>query len=134
MTRESRIVQNIEITDYLKSETTAWADEVMEMFKVATLLEKTYLRWGDPLMYTMVGDAWIDECWRIETAKYLFEQQDKIFDGLGGIPALKILTFHYPEPFQEIALGKINKWYREQGLHDAEDWLNIAALTDPEHP
>ena len=124
----------IEITDSLKNETTEWADQVIERFKTAMRSGETYLRWNNPLMYRKGGDAWVAESWWIETARVLFEEQDRKYEGLGGIPALEILVFHYPEQFKKIALTKIDTWHEKYGLVDPEYWYDIAALTDMNHP
>jgi hypothetical protein len=119
----------IEITDELNLETTTWADQVIERFKLAMRNEETYLRWNDPLMYTKGGDAWIDESWWIETAEYLFFKQNHKYN---PNISLEILLSHYPDKFRAIALARIEEWDKDPGDWDA--WCNLVALTNPNHP
>jgi hypothetical protein len=146
----------IEITDSLKNETTAWADQVIERFKAAMRSGETYLRWNEPLMYRKGGDAWVDESWWIETAKEIFAKQDRKHN---INHALEILVYHYPEQFKTVALDRIEKWcktnptleffvsynpvrtialnrieelYKEHG--DTESWYDLIAATNSCHP
>jgi hypothetical protein len=119
----------IEITDSLKNETTAWADQVIERFKTAMRSGETYLRWNEPLMYRKGGDAWVDESWWIETARELFAKQNRKYNINS---ALEILVYHYPEQFGVIALERIEEWYKDPG--DIENWENLIALTNLYHP
>ena len=110
-----------------------WADKTIEQFKSAMRNEKTYLRWSDRRLYS-TQDTWIDENWWYQAAEYLFNKQDKMFDGLGGIAPLEILVFYNPEKYKEIAIRKIDKWYSEQGLNDPEYWWDLAGVVAPDHP
>jgi hypothetical protein len=120
----------IDITDSLKNETTAWADQVIERFKMAMRSGETYLRWNEPLMYRKGGDAWVDEAWWIETAKELFEEQHTKYN-VNSV--LEILVYHYPEQFRTIALKRIEEWYKDDP-GDHSNWYDLAAVVDPCHP
>ena len=120
----------IDITDSLKNETTAWADQVIERFKVAMRSGETYLRWNEPLMYRKGGDAWVDESWWIETAKGLFEEQHTKYN-VNSV--LEILVYHYPDQLGVIALERIEEWYKDDP-GDHSNWYDLAAVVDPCHP
>jgi|GEM_PF-6314321 len=128
------MLEEFEIGQSLKLAVTQWADRAIGHFKDAMSAEQTYLRWNDPRMYTKGGDIWVNEEWWIDTAQKLFKKKDKEFNSLGGHTALEILAYHFPAQYRDIAIDKINKWYSQAGLHDYEDWLDLAAITIPDHP
>lgn len=111
---------------------TEWADVIIKQTKQKMYEGENYLIW-DEIYYCKVGDAWTNAKWWIETATKLLQKYNQEYLNWNIILPLEILSFYFPNRYQNLARQKIDEWYHESG-HDPEYWWDLIELVYPEHP